>query len=1162
MPAHEEQGPQAPRMGTQASLASSARRLAEAAADQALAAAEAVGNEKLRYRVQAAMSAARGAVQLTGARPEGRRSPNSAGSRIRDSLKAAQQLRQAGQVEAARLAARQALTEARTSADSLTWMAIIADLAENLVETGEREEANAAATAVLIEASGFRPSQFASTAKQLARLGLSEPSRIAAAKAVQAADEYPRGGRRARALARVAEILAHADLSETAKAAAVEALAEGRREGDDQSRALAIADAAYVLAESGQVQLAEAAAVEALAAASEVSSGYSRVQALTVASERLAWTGQNELAARGAELALEAAYSISDQRRRNEGLARAAVALTQAGQIESAVESACAISDQRQRNEGLARAAVAFAEAGQPGLAGRTLRMIDSRESRGTAVENVVNILGRTGLHGPAGELALEIADGVSRARVLTSLAQILVETGQAERAHTTVRQALETTRAIRGRLQRTQVLADLVDRFASLGEIGLAYDAARAIDFPWRRVAALIGLVRVLVHTRQTEAARTIAREALAEAGALRSVNDFVALARLLSEIGDAEEARAAVNEGLTIARAVDSAEGFAWVASWLAETGETQQAAAVAGEALTAAQGVGDTRYRAKVMVDVTRILVKTGRAQEALAAAGEALAAAREVDDPGERAKELADVAVALIDLFGPFHDTPPAPEGTPRDGVPPEEPAWKEQRYLECQAPRNVRRASDFSILVRITERQKTAGGTPFMTPAIPEQGMRLYVVLHVPAGCSAITAAMMPIDLPARGDSDEAHFVIRASEAVGSYRFIITVLWGNVSGQVLARQPIKVTVSSRPTEPLGPTLYPTRPLSPDRATVGLVVVRSSAKKYLYVLSKTGHSPITDELHLEADPRSRLRMLTNELNTMARGGSGWRPASLRDELRARGSDLWRDFLPNKIRDALSGLRAGEDTLCISCDNSVLAVPWEMIYPIDSIAGQKDFLVQLFDVIRSPESTTAWRENIALSPASIVLPDAQLSGASEEAQAISEILGHEARYIREKVALQQELRSGGFGLLHVVAHSRDGQGTITLAANQKFRPWDLNEFAGTGGHWSNRRPLVFINACGTAASRQTFTQYTSWAQRFFEAGAGGFIGSMWDVRSETACAFARRFYEAMYTEGRSFGEALHDAREYARSRNADPTWLAYAAHGNHSATALGSS
>ena len=154
----------------------------------------------------------------------------------------------------------------------------------------------------------------------------------------------------------------------------------------------------------------------------------------------------------------------------------------------------------------------------------------------------------------------------------------------------------------------------------------------------------------------------------------------------------------------------------------------------------------------------------------------------------------------------------------------------------------------------------------------------------------------------------------------------------------------------------------------------------------------------------------------------------------------------------------------------------------------------------------------------------------------------------------YVREKVQLQAALRHGSFGTLHVAAHDRNGCGTISLAARQRFSPSDLNEFASAGGRWSAQRPLIFVNACGTQSSRQIFIQSASWAQRFFEAGAGGFIGSMWDVRSTTASVFAERFYRALYVDGLPFGKALHEARELSR-QDSDPTWLAYAAHGDHS-------
>ena len=479
----------------------------------------------------------------------------------------------------------------------------------------------------------------------------------------------------------------------------------------------------------------------------------------------------------------------------------------------------------------------------------------------------------------------------------------------------------------------------------------------------------------------------------------------------------------------------------------------------------------------------------------------------------------------------------------------------------ERFLECRSPRNVQVAGEFAIMVQVTELRMSAGSASFRMPEIAAEGSPLYVLLDAPPGCEVISNAIVKISLPPRGDSDQAWFFIRAPRTPGSYRFAVTVLWAGVGSHVLACQPVVVTVSSRATDPMSVLKGPTRHATSGQGGAALTVIRSSPRTYQYVLYRAGHSPVHDVLTMTADPRSQLRVLTSDLNQMARGGAGWRPAGMRDELRARGVDLWRDFLPGKIGEALCGLRPGEDTLTVSCQNSTLGVPWELLYPLDSIAGCSDFLVQLFNVVRSPDSTAAWCRSFALQPAVIVLPDDQVPGAAEEARAITEMLGPVAggrRYVREKARLQQDLRSMPFGLLHVAAHDRDGAGTISMAARQRFSPSDLNVFAGDGGHWSGRRPLVFVNACGTAGTRQRFTQFTSWAQSFFEAGAGGFIGSMWDVRSVTASAFAQRFYQASYVDGLPFGKALREAREHSRSLSPDPTWLAYAAHGDPAATA----
>jgi len=479
----------------------------------------------------------------------------------------------------------------------------------------------------------------------------------------------------------------------------------------------------------------------------------------------------------------------------------------------------------------------------------------------------------------------------------------------------------------------------------------------------------------------------------------------------------------------------------------------------------------------------------------------------------------------------------------------------------QRFLECQAPSTVRTGRVFELMVRIAELRQP-GGVAFTLPGIAEASTPVYLLLDAPPGGQVLSDPVVRTTLPAAGDSDQVCFTVRAPRTTGQYR--LTVRVRGVRGSELACAQVAMEVSTEPTGPLATTTSrPVRTGTPRGAEAHLTVIRSGPARYCYVLDDfSGHSLVTDMLVMSGDPRPRLRQLTAELGQMASGGAGWRPAGLRDELRARGSDLWRDFLPGKIQEALGELSPGEHALIVSCEHPALNVPWELIYPIERIRGHSDFLAELFDVVRAPYGTAAWCGEFALDPALLVLPDDKLAEAAAEAKSIRTTLGlraSEHALVREKRHLQSHLRGTPFGLLHVAAHHCDKTGTIAVAKRQKFSPADLNEFAGDGGAWSSRRPLVFVNACGTARSRQRFTQFTSWAQAFFEAGAGGFVGSMWDVRSDTASAFAQRFYQAIYTEGLPFSGALRAARDRARSLSQDPTWLAYAAHGDPAATVL---
>lgn len=516
--------------------------------------------------------------------------------------------------------------------------------------------------------------------------------------------------------------------------------------------------------------------------------------------------------------------------------------------------------------------------------------------------------------------------------------------------------------------------------------------------------------------------------------------------------------------------------------------------------------------------------------------------------------ERHPGLARNPGRALRIFRRARSSDPSNAGNPSTGQ-------DIERFLTCQAPSSVQANRNFDVMVRITELRKP-GGVAFRLPEIAGTSSPLYVLVDTPPGCKVVSDPVATISLSARGDSDQACFTVRAPRATGQYWLTVRVYGADMRGLELASAQLVITVSRKPTGPLAMTSRPVHSRPSRGAEAHLTVIRSGPARYCYVLNRAGHSPVIDILAMAGDPQSRLRRLAAELGEMTSGGAGWRPAGLRDELRARGGDLWRDFLPGKIREALGELSPGEDTLVLSCQHLALSIPWELMYPIERIGGHSDFLAELFDVVRAPCGTAAWCGEFTFDPALLVLPDGGLPDAAAEARSIRDTLGPAAaehELVREKARLRGELRGTPFGLLHVTAHHRDKTGTIVMAARQEFSPADLNEFAGDGGAWTGRQPLVFLNACGTARSHQRFTQFTSWAQAFFEAGAGGFVGSMWDVRSDTASAFAQRFYQAIYIDGRPLGGALRAARDHARSLSQDPTWLAYTAHGDPAATVL---
>lgn len=96
----------------------------------------------------------------------------------------------------------------------------------------------------------------------------------------------------------------------------------------------------------------------------------------------------------------------------------------------------------------------------------------------------------------------------------------------------------------------------------------------------------------------------------------------------------------------------------------------------------------------------------------------------------------------------------------------------------------------------------------------------------------------------------------------------------------------------------------------------------------------------------------------------------------------------------------------------------------------------------------------------------------------------------------------------------------------------------------------HESAPRPLVFLNACGSAAphiaDRSSFTSFLL-SKRFL-----GVIGTLCDISDTVAAHFANVFYEAFLSR-KPVGEAMLEARSHLMERHRNPLGLLYTLYGN---------
>ncbi|MFG1227180.1 CHAT domain-containing protein [Xanthobacter wiegelii] len=298
-----------------------------------------------------------------------------------------------------------------------------------------------------------------------------------------------------------------------------------------------------------------------------------------------------------------------------------------------------------------------------------------------------------------------------------------------------------------------------------------------------------------------------------------------------------------------------------------------------------------------------------------------------------------------------------------------------------------------------------------------------------------------------------------------------------------------------------------------------------------------------------------------------------------ASVEEMVRAVGIQLADAIIPSPIRAALWETRDTIEGILLIADEHQL--PWEVLFLDDPADPDKPgfFLAE--------KGLTRWFRNVgqpkrrhgrALTPAAYVKPDylneeMRLPGFEREIEQLDAVIGPLARWGASSRAMVAELRGKSeIGVLHLCGHGNtaDGilrEGLLVLqeikdAANGRLVQdlLDSRLVAANVRFRADAAPVVFLNVCRAGRAARGLVGASGYARAFVaprsRAGAGVFVAAQWEVNDTSAAAFSEAFYRAL-AAGLSLAVATSRAKQTARAKSDDLTWLAYCVYGDPATT-----
>jgi hypothetical protein len=473
---------------------------------------------------------------------------------------------------------------------------------------------------------------------------------------------------------------------------------------------------------------------------------------------------------------------------------------------------------------------------------------------------------------------------------------------------------------------------------------------------------------------------------------------------------------------------------------------------------------------------------------------------------------------------------------------------------ESRSLRADAPESVQPGQRFVISAQLLCASAAAagGGVDLRPFTVPDTGRTVTIDLHVSGGLQVLSDATGTVTVLPGKDSDPVRFELQAGgPGPAGVTLRVFALPADYVGQLQLSLPVTGAA----------------PGGHRTVDSGVLQVGTSSER-------------TATLEVDADPRQgvlsfRLRGpgeigvqrpvvvplaaaveeialgLQRKLDQIAKG-TGLSPKAVEALLRGTGADMWQRLLPTAVKDLLvRNLQHLDALVFIGADDPI---PWELLLPV--IPGQTSaFLADQLLMTRWAFDASSPKLSVGSGEIRYVLPDSAPPAALAEIVQLEALLGQGKR-VTTLDALLDELTDAAFGLLHFAAHNivaSDMPASAWVKLDQPFQQGMLG--ADRANAFGKSAPLVFMNACNSGAGSPLWVGSTGWAGRFLAAGAGAFLGSLWQVRDGPAKDFAAAFYGELCA-GKSLGMAFQSARRDV-GKDGDPTRLGYTLFGNAAAT-----